>query len=65
MRNQVKNRSVHGNIDELTVKGSIKSRNNSDLNISKSFKQKFTKSDGKSDRRELEMEFGFKQEFKD
>ena len=48
----------------LTVKKSIKSWNNSDLNRSESFKPKFTKSDGRSNWRELEMEPGFGQEFK-
>ena len=36
-------------IDGLTVKKSIKSKNNSDLNKSKSFKPKFTELDGRSD----------------
>ena len=51
-------------IDGLTVKKSIKSWNNSDMNRSKSFKPKFTDSDSRSNWRELEMEPGFGQEFK-
>ena len=51
-------------IDGFTVKKSIKSQNNSYLNIYESFKPKFTESDGRSDWRELEMELGFRQEFK-
>ena len=51
-------------IDGLTVTKSIKSWNTSDLSRSESFKPKFTESDRKSDWRELEMEPGFGQEFK-
>ena len=50
--------------DELTVTKSMKSQNNSYLKRSKSFKPKFTESDGRSDWRELEMEPRFGQEFK-
>ena len=40
---------INEKIDGLTVKKNIKSQNNSDLDRSKSFKPKFTESDGRSD----------------
>ena len=48
-KDQVKKRSDQGKIDELTIKKSIASQNNSDLNRSESFKPKFTESAGKYD----------------
>ena len=45
---------IKAKFDGLTVKKSIKSWNNSYLNRSGSFKPKFTKSDGKSNGRELD-----------
>ena len=50
--------------NRLRIKESIKGRNNSDLDKSRSFEPKSTESDSRSDWRELEMEPGFGQELK-